>query len=64
MTDPVPHTDLNHRLAAADASARSSASIDERLASVEPMTDAFWDSLAIDDLTEEEADTFLAAIAE
>jgi len=64
VTDPVPHTDPDRQLAAVDAAARNPVPFEERLRSVEPMTDEFWDSLAIEDLTEEEAETFLSAIAE
>lgn len=64
MTDPLPHTDREHRLAVADAAARQAAPLDDRLASITPMTAERWNSLAIDDLTEEEAASFLAAIAE
>jgi hypothetical protein len=64
VTDPGAPTDIEHRLAAADAAARRPEPIEERLKSITPMTQERWDSLAIEDLTEEEAETFLRAIAE
>lgn len=63
MTDPAAHTDLERRLAAADAAARRPEPIEHHLEAISPMTDERWDSLAIEDLTEEEADTFWQAIA-
>ncbi len=56
MTDP-------YELAARDADTRRASSIERLLESVAPMTDELWDSLAIEDLTEEEADRFWQAIA-
>ncbi len=64
VTHPVPHGDVEHRLAAADAAARRPEWLEDRLKSVTPMTEDRWDSLAIDDLTEEEADAFFQAINE
>lgn len=55
-------TDSNE-LAARDADARRAQPIEQQLESVAPMTDDLWDSLAIEDLTEEEADLFWQAIA-
>ena len=63
MTDPAPHHDVERRLAAADAAARQSEPFDVRLQSVAPMTAEQWDSLAIEDLTEDEATAFWQAIA-
>lgn len=63
MTDPIAHKDLERRLAAADGAARRPESIEHLVESISPMTDELWDSLAIEDLTEDEADTFWQAIA-
>ena len=63
MTDPVPSDDLQHRLVTADASARHADALERRLEAVTPMTTERWDSLAIDDLTEDEAEAFWQAIA-
>ena len=53
--------DLNE-LTADDADARRPKPIEERLELVAPMSDDLWESLAIDDLTEDEADRFWQAI--
>jgi hypothetical protein len=63
VTDPVPHTDAQRELAAADTAARHAEPLDRRLDATAPMTDEAWDSLAIDDLTEDEATTFWQAVA-
>ena len=63
MTDPVVHDDLERRLAEADAAARRPESIEYLLEGISPMTDKRWDSLAIEDLTEDEANIFWQAIA-
>lgn len=63
MTDPAPHTDAERELAAADAAARHPEPLDRRLDAIAPMTDDLWDSFAIEDLTEDEADTFWQAVA-
>jgi len=55
-------TDSNE-LVARDADARRAKSIERQLESVAPMSDDLWESLAIDDLTEDEADLFWQAIA-
>jgi hypothetical protein len=55
-------TNLNE-LAARDADARRPKPIEQRVESVAPMSDDLWESLAIDDLTEDEADLFWQAIA-
>jgi len=55
-------TDWNE-FAARDADARRAKSIERQLESVAPMSDDLWESLAIDDLTEDEADLFWQAIA-
>lgn len=64
MTDPVPREDVEHRLVAADAAARRTEALERRLEAVTPMTSERWDSLAIEDLTEDEAEAFWQAIAE
>lgn len=63
MTDPAPHTEDERRLAAADVAARHPEPLDRRLDAVTPMTAERWDSLAIEDLTEDEASDFWQAIA-
>jgi len=55
-------TDSNE-LVARDADARRAKPIEQRLESVAPMSDDLWEALAIDDLTEDEADLFWQAIA-
>ena len=59
----VPHNGVEHRLVAADASARRTDALERRLEAVTPMTTERWDSLAIEDLTEDEAEAFWQAIA-
>ena len=63
MTDPAPHHDIEHRLAQADAAARHPEPLDRRLEPVTPMTEERWSDLAIENLTEDEADVFWQAIA-
>jgi hypothetical protein len=63
VTGPAPHTDAERDLAAADAAARHPEPLDRRLDAIAPMTDETWDSFAIDDLTEDEANTFWQAVA-
>lgn len=55
-------TDSNE-LAARVADARRGEPIEQLLQSVAPMSDGLWESPAIDDLTEDEADRFWQAIA-
>jgi hypothetical protein len=63
VTDPAPHTEAERRLAAADVAARHPEPLDRRLDVVTPMTADRWDSLAIEDLTEDEASAFWQAIS-
>jgi hypothetical protein len=63
VTDPVPHNGVEHRLVAGDASARRTDALEQRLDAVTPMTTERWDSLTIEDLTEDEAEAFWQAIA-
>jgi len=63
VTDPVPRDDVEHRLVAADAVARRANALERRLEAVTPMTTERWDSLAIEDLSEDEAEAFWQAIA-
>lgn len=63
MTDPVPRDDVERQLVAADVSARHADALERRLAVVTPMTAERWDSLAIEDLTEDEAEAFWLTIA-
>ena len=63
MTDPAAHTDLERRLAAMNVDARRPEPIEHRLGAISPMTEGRWDSLAIQDLTEDEADAFWQAVS-
>jgi hypothetical protein len=63
VTDPAPQQDIEHRLAQADAAARHPEPLDRRLEPVTPMTEERWSELAIENLTEDEADVFWQAIA-
>lgn len=63
MPDPAPRDGAAHRLVAADASARGTGSLKGRLEAVTPMTIRLWESFAIEDLSEDEAEAFWQAIA-
>jgi hypothetical protein len=60
VIDPGSCGDVECQVVAADLAANKS--FERRLESVAPMTTEGWDSLAIDDLTEGEADAFWQAI--
>jgi hypothetical protein len=57
VTDPAPHDDIDH-----DHPRPLPEHIARQLESVPVVTAEWWESFAIDDLTEEEAEAFLRAI--
>lgn len=63
MTDHPAHHDLERRNADAPAAPVRSGRLDVQWPAVTPMTAERWDSLAIDDLTDDEAIAFWQAIA-
>jgi hypothetical protein len=63
MPDPAPRHDAEHRLLVAGTSARRTGSLRRRIGAVTPMSIERWESFAIEDLSEEDADAFWQAIA-
>lgn len=63
MPDPSRSHGAERRLVSADTVARNNESLEQRLEAVDPMSIEHWESLAIEDLSDDEAEVFWQAVA-